>query len=188
MRLFVALDLSDALREELALLRGSLPNVQWIPKDNYHLTLRFIGEVSARADQDDIDLALSRLSWEPFDLSLLGAGLRENTTNDTLTIHVERSEALTNLQANIEKHLRRAGCTTLRKRFHPEIALGHLSSSRREEAARWVQAHNLFRSAPMNVQHVTLFESLKGFGQHTYVPQAEYAWCPDMPLVPEYED
>lgn len=188
MRLFVALDLPAALREELALLRGSLPNVQWIPKENYHLSLRFIGEVPSRADQEDIDLALSRLAWTPFELSLLGADLRENTTHDTLTIGVERNTALTALQGNIDNILRRAGCPPLRKRFQPQIALGHLSCSRREEAARWVQAHNLFRSPPMSVQHVTLFESLKGFDQHTYVPQAEYAWRPDIQLVPEYDD
>ncbi|QDH25906.1 RNA 2',3'-cyclic phosphodiesterase [Neokomagataea tanensis] len=187
MRLFVALDLSAPLRDELALLRGSLPNVQWIPKDNYHLTLRFIGEVTSRAEQEEIDLALGQLSWAPFELSLLGAGLREHTKTDTLIIHIEQNDALTALQSQIEKLLRRAGCDTLKKRFHPHIALGHISSTRREESARWVQAHNLFRSTPMSVQHVTLFESLKGFDQRTYVHQAEYAWHPNMTLVPGEE-
>ena len=45
MRLFVALDLPWALRERLAMLSGSgIPGARWVPPENYHLTLRFIGE------------------------------------------------------------------------------------------------------------------------------------------------
>ncbi|MFT9298471.1 MAG: RNA 2',3'-cyclic phosphodiesterase, partial [Gluconobacter sp.] len=69
MRLFVALDLSPSQREALALLRGTLPGVQWVPSENYHLALRFIGEITYRYMMGEIDLALYRLSWEPLDIS-----------------------------------------------------------------------------------------------------------------------
>ncbi len=46
MRLFVALDLPDALRQSLAAWRPDLPDARWTPAERLHLTLRFLGNVS----------------------------------------------------------------------------------------------------------------------------------------------
>lgn len=165
-----------------------MPNVQWTPIEHYHITLRFIGDVTSRADMAEIDFWLSQLSWSPFDLALHGVGLREGTTLDSLIVNVERTDALSALHTQIERALRRAGCGPLRnRRFQPCVAIGTLSPLRRAGAAAWVQVHNLFRSPPMSVQHVTLFESIRGSEQPVYRPQADYAWCPDLSLVPQDE-
>lgn len=58
-RLFVALGLPAAVCERLTLIRAPLPGARWIPAENMHVTLRFVGEV-APAVADDIDDALSR--------------------------------------------------------------------------------------------------------------------------------
>ena len=50
-RLFTGLEIPTDLADSLALLRGGLPGARWIDRENYHLTLRFIG---------DIDDALAR--------------------------------------------------------------------------------------------------------------------------------
>ena len=44
-RLFVALPIPEELREELAGLAGGIQGARWVPPENYHLTLRFIGEI-----------------------------------------------------------------------------------------------------------------------------------------------
>lgn len=188
MRLFVALDLPPAQREALARFRGTMPGVQWTAAESYHLTLRFIGQVTSRHMLEEIDLSLSRLAWSPFALSLLGADLREGMANDSLTIGVERSDALNALQTQVDSALRRAGVAAARRKFQPGVTIGHLSVSQRPDAARWVQSHNLFRSAPMAVQHVTLFESVRSGGEPVYVPRAEYAWHPHMPLGDDDDD
>ena len=50
-RLFTALEIPAETRLSLSMLRGGLPGARWIDPENYHLTLRFIG---------DIDDALAR--------------------------------------------------------------------------------------------------------------------------------
>src|SRR5438067_8940962 len=44
-RLFTALEIPPDIAQSLAMLRGGLPGARWIDPENYHLTLRFIGEV-----------------------------------------------------------------------------------------------------------------------------------------------
>ena len=44
-RLFTGLEIPDDIRESLSMLRGGLPGARWIDPENYHLTLRFIGDV-----------------------------------------------------------------------------------------------------------------------------------------------
>ena len=58
MRLFVALDLPEDLRDRLTHLQQGVPAARWVPPENMHLTLRFIGEVDGHQARD-IDAALA---------------------------------------------------------------------------------------------------------------------------------
>ena len=56
MRLFIAVNLPDALRQELwaaaaALRRGDFP-VKWVAADALHLTLKFLGEVAPEREPE----------------------------------------------------------------------------------------------------------------------------------------
>lgn len=74
MRLFVGLELPWEVRERLAELSGSgIPGARWVPIENYHLTLRFIGEVPPyRAEE--LDEALAALRGKRFAFELSGVG------------------------------------------------------------------------------------------------------------------
>ena len=73
MRLFVALQPTEPARESLASLADDIPDIRWVPRGQLHLTLRFIGEVSAD-DTDKIAGALARVRVQPFFLELTGTG------------------------------------------------------------------------------------------------------------------
>src|SRR5438128_658686 len=44
-RLFTGLEIPATWAEELSMLRGGIPGARWIDPENYHMTLRFIGDV-----------------------------------------------------------------------------------------------------------------------------------------------
>ena len=130
MRLFVALDLPWGLRDALFHLAGGIPGARWIPPENYHLTLRFIGEVPPTC-AEEIDLALTTLRARKLSLTIAGVGCFSKAGRQTqLWAGVERSEALDRLQAKIENALQRAGLEPERRRFTPHVTLARLRRHR----------------------------------------------------------
>ena len=72
-RLFTGLEVPKPVVERLALLRSGLNGARWIPEDNYHVTLRFIGDVDD-AVADDVVSALAKVRAECFALRVMGLG------------------------------------------------------------------------------------------------------------------
>src|SRR6476469_10853920 len=66
-RLFTGLEIPAALGEQLSLLRGGLPGARWIDPENYHLTLRFVGDVDDQTAREVASL-LGRVRRGPFEL------------------------------------------------------------------------------------------------------------------------
>ena len=175
MRLFVGLDLPWDLRERLASLAGGIPGARWLPPENYHITLRFIGEVAAH-QAEEIDHSLAALRARGFDLSLTGVGTFEKAGRPVqLWVGVERNPQLDLLQSKIETACQRAGLERERRRFAPHVTLARLDNAAEGKLAGFVQAHNLFRSPPVPVEHFTLFSSLLGKEASVYTPEVEYA-------------
>jgi 2'-5' RNA ligase len=179
MRLFVALDLPWSLRERLSMLSGSgIPGARWVPPENYHLTLRFIGETPAHR-AEDIDLALAGLRGRGFSLTFAGLGVftkggPKGGRSTTLWVGVERNQQLDHLQGKIETALQRAGLEPERRRFTPHVTLARLDAVPEAKLAAFVQAHNLFRFEPVPIAHFTLFSSLLGKEQSVYTAEVEY--------------
>ncbi|WP_338663644.1 RNA 2',3'-cyclic phosphodiesterase [Pararoseomonas sp. SCSIO 73927] len=173
-RLFVALALPEELRTQLSMLTGGIQGARWVPPENYHLTLRFIGEVEGwRADE--VDEALSAIRCKPFELSLRGVGTFEKAGRiETLWIGVEKTEGLTHLQSKIETALQRMGLDPERRRFAPHVTLAKTGKAPSHKLVEWVQSHNLFRAPPVPMEHFTLFSSRLGKESPVYIPEVEY--------------
>lgn len=175
MRLFIALDLPWAIKRDLGGLAFNLPGARWVPEENFHLTLRFIGETN-RLQAEEIDHALNALNGRGFVFSLSGVGwFEKNGRVNTLYAGVERNEALLKLQTKIETALHRGGLVLDRRRFTPHVTLARLDMPVTQTLTDFVQANNLYRSAPIRADNVTLFSSFLSKPQPTYTSEAEYS-------------
>jgi RNA 2',3'-cyclic 3'-phosphodiesterase len=176
MRLFVALDLPWALRQRLTSLAGQgIPGAKWVTPENYHLTLRFIGE-APRHLAEEIDLALTGLRARDFALTLSGVGTFAKAGRPvSLWVGVERNPQLDHLRGKIETALQRVGLEPERRKFSPHVTLARLDNASEARLVAFVQMHNLFRSEPVPVECFTLFSSRLGKEQPVYTAEVEYA-------------
>jgi 2'-5' RNA ligase len=174
MRLFAGIDLPWELRERLAALCSSLPGARWVPRENLHLTLRFIGEVTPN-QAEEIDLALAAMRGKRFPLTAAGIGTFDRAARPvTLWVGVERNPGLDHLQAKVETALQRAGVAPEKRRFQPHITLAKLDVAAEAKLGLFVQTHNLFRAGPFEIDHITLFSSLLGKEASVYTAEVEY--------------
>ena len=174
MRLFVGLDMPELLRDRLTALCGSLAGARWTPPENFHLTLRFIGET--RPDvAEEVDHALAAIRAPAFSLTLSGTGtFNRGGRPSALWAGLERNEPLEHLRNKIETALQRIGLPPDRKRFQPHITLARVDGITEAVLAGWVQAHNLLRSESVPITHFTLFSSQLGKEQPVYTAEVDY--------------
>ena len=174
MRLFVALELPLEARIRLSRLASGLPGARWLPPDNYHLTLRFLGEMPGHR-AEELDHALAALRGRRFTLQLAGVGVFEKAGRpQALWAGVERNPQLDHLQNKVETAVQRIGFEPERRRFTPHVTLARLDGAPPSKLAEWVQAHNLLRADPVAVEHFTLFSSRLGKDAAVYTAEVEY--------------
>lgn len=173
-RLFVALDFPEDVRQRLVGLGGGVPGARWTEADNLHLTLRFIGEVPE--DQTaEIDDALSEISAPAFDVTLDGVGVFGSNRNArVLWAGVERSDALSHLQSKVESALVRCGLPAEERKFSPHITLARLKDAPKDRIGRFIEERGLFRAGPIRMDHFTLYRSHLGKGAAVYEALREY--------------
>jgi 2'-5' RNA ligase len=107
LRLFVGIEFPPELKLRLSLLQSGIAGARWIDPGNFHLTLRFIGEID-EGTAADVDEALLPLKSRPFSVQLGGVGVFGGDKLRTLWVGVEREPALLTLQGKIELALIRA--------------------------------------------------------------------------------
>ena len=125
-RLFTGLEVPHEVGFALSLKRGGLQGARWIDPDNYHITLRFIGDVDHTTANEVAD-ALDRLSdSEAFSVRLSHLGWFGGDKPRALYAGVDNNVALQRLQAAQERVLQRLGLAPEGRKFVPHVTLAPL--------------------------------------------------------------
>jgi 2'-5' RNA ligase len=173
-RLFVGLPLPETVRERLGMLASGVPGARWVPFENLHLTLRFIGEVDGPT-AGQLAEALDRIEAEAFDLALAGVGcFASRRRARVLWAAAEPEPALAHLYEKVESALVRAGCAPEGRKFKAHVTLARLKDSPRGRVGPWVEANNLFRAGPFRADAFVLFSSTLGREGSVYAQEAVY--------------
>lgn len=172
-RLFSAIDLPEAIREDLDDLSTPLPGVRWKDMDDFHLTLRFIGDVDNPTANEFADL-LANIEVPAFEMRIAGLGTFGGRDPRILWAGVEAGEPLDRLARANERAARAAGLDRAAHPFKPHITLARLKNTDPERLARFLQRRGGFRSEPFYVTHFTLFSSKPRTGGGPYIVEETY--------------
>ncbi|MCW9034352.1 MAG: RNA 2',3'-cyclic phosphodiesterase [Rhodospirillales bacterium] len=174
MRTFVGLALPQPVRDRLALLCTGVEGARWISKENFHLTLHFIGEVDLDM-AEEINANLSRIDFPTFELSLNGVGFFGKPEKPrAVWVGTEINPSLNDLQERIGNSLRRAGVHLEGRKFKPHITLARFKHVKHPGLEAFIQRNLIFQMDPLTIDNFVLFRSHLGHTGAHYEPLAEY--------------
>jgi 2'-5' RNA ligase len=172
-RLFSAIEIPSAIAERLTLLRAGLTGARWIDPENYHVTLRFIGDVDG-ATARDFTSALGEIVASPFELRLNGLGSFGGDKPRAIFASIEPSERLQALQRANERAAREAGLPPEGRNFKPHVTLARLRHARSDAVAAYLERQAHVTAAPFTVSRFVLYSSRNSVGGGPYVVEAAY--------------
>ncbi len=172
-RLFTALEVPAPIAFSLSLLRGGLPGARWIDPENYHITLRFIGDID-HLMADEVARALAKVDRPPFELALEGLDAIGGRKPHAIVASVGTSPALKVLQAEHERIIQRIGLEPERRRFRPHVTLARIRSASQGDAAAYLALRGDFRTAPFPVGRFVLLSSRASKGGGPYLVEEAY--------------
>ena len=170
-RSFIAIDLPDSLNEALERASIQLQNrlkgqpIRWVPVQNIHLTLKFLGDVS----ENNIPMIESIIRAEAaqhriFEISVGGFGVFPNVARPrVLWTSVEAPDELINLQRRLDLESARLGYAPDQREFSPHLTFGRISRNASPKQVR--RASDVLRIYKIGflgaarIDSVTLFRS-----------------------------
>ena len=170
-RLFVAIDLPNAVKGALIALKTEIEGAKWVKAENMHLTLRFIGEVDAAGGRlTPIKDALATVKGEAFDMTLASVGRFPEGTKKpprVLWVGIESPPALVRLYQSIEAALKGIGFAPDDRGFSAHITLARIDGrsrnappqARSSAFERFLERHVDYRSEPIHVSSFILVNS-----------------------------
>jgi 2'-5' RNA ligase len=167
-RLFVALIPPATVRAELAELASrSLAGVRWTLEENFHLTMRFIGETTPEKSER-FAASLARVRVEPFILPVEGVGVFP-TRGPAKVLWAGAGHAHTRLfqlRKQVDEALLAVDGGLEVRNFHPHFTLGRLGeTTEARELETYLARHKTFEAPPFRVSEFHLMASESELGK-----------------------
>jgi 2'-5' RNA ligase len=173
-RLFTGLEIPSDLAMDLSMLRGGISGARWIEAENYHLTLRFIGDIDDSTARD-IHATLEKIRWPPpFTVTIEELGSFGGARPRALIARAKPAAPLVELQAQQERLMRRIGIAPEPRKFTPHVTLARLRAASCAAVAEYLSARGYFLSRRFEAKRFVLFSSRASTGGGPYVVEAAY--------------
>lgn len=172
-RLFTGLEIPSQTRLMLTMLQGGLRGARWIDPENYHITLRYIGDIDEQLAYE-VASELSRVRRDPVEIRLTGLGSFGNGKPHAIWARVEPTPELYEMQAEQERILQRLGLPAERRKYKPHVTLARLRGTSSTDAANWLSLRGDFKAPPFLADRFVLFSSKSMIGGGPYVVEEAY--------------
>jgi len=172
-RLFAGIEVPEEIGAELARLRQPLPGAKWTDPADFHITLRFAGDVE-RPVAREFAAGLAEIELDAFELRLAGLGAFGGNDPRAIYAGLERSDALAALARATERAARSAGLQPETRAFKPHVTLARLRATPPEAVARVLGRIGAFRSSAFFVPRFVLFSAKPNVGGGPYVAEETY--------------
>lgn len=171
MRCFVAIELSEAIRDALGdvvrLIRSEAPSwtdAKWVRPEHLHITLKFLGELDESAARSlAAELRDSLTSMKPFDLDYAGVTAVPSARRARMlwAEFEDRSGACGSLASTVEGAALRYGVPLEERTFRPHVTLCRARRPAPVAAEVLGDANALVRTVPtsMSVVRATVLSS-----------------------------
>ncbi len=158
-RLFLALELPDTVKTQLSLLPGEIPGARWLDTEQYHITLKFLGDTPASRVAKLVD-ELEGLEFPILHLQALGIGLFPlRGEPETLWIGIENDIHLMRMQRHLEKHLSLRGFPREGRHYFPHISLARLKQPSLPHLGAYLARQAQFKIESMMISDYVLYSS-----------------------------
>jgi len=182
LRAFIAIEfpapLQDAIHRQTARLReaAGAEAVRWVPKDNLHLTLKFLGDISpANLQFINQMLAVEAARYPCFTLSVGGLGAFPGLRRPRiLWVGVQVPPELQTLQHTIESAAARLGYASEERPFSPHLTIGRVRQSaspvEQQDLRQTLESIHVGAIGQAVIEAVTLMKSDLQPGGAVYTP------------------
>jgi len=172
-RLFTGVEIPSEIGQSLSMLRGGLPGARWIDPENYHLTLRFIGDVDDDVAHEIASL-LGRVKRSPFELHVDGVTSFGSKRPRAVVAAVPPVAPLMEVQAEQERLMQRIGLEPEGRKYTPHVTLARLRDASSRQVADYLSSRGYFRTPSFPVERFVLFSSRASIGGGPYFVEASY--------------
>lgn len=161
LRLFIALELPQSVRDKLVKLRGDIPGASWVKPKAMHLTLRFLGDGIPAEQVEPLQDALATVNGRPIKLTLTGVGhFGSKKSPRVLWVGIKPYPALTDLHQQVEAALATVGFAPEDKPFKAHITLARLRKPGQGQAVTaFLDQHDAFREPDIVINDFHLISS-----------------------------
>jgi 2'-5' RNA ligase len=175
-RLFTGLEIPAEVGQMLSNLRGGLPGARWIDPENYHVTLRFIGDIDG-VSANEIASMLFRVDRKPFEVKVQGLTSFGGRKPRAVVATIAPSKPLIELQAELERMMQRIGLNPEGRKFIPHVTLARLHDASDQDVADYLSLRGYFPSKAFMAERFVLFSSRASTGGGPYVVEDAYELC-----------
>jgi len=170
MRLFIAIELPAEVKILLTGMRTAIPGARWVPPEQLHLTLSFLGEVD-EVTYTQLAEKLAEFTAPGFELHFSGTGcFPDRRRPRVLWAGMTESPLLSSLARMVYNAVQLCGIPQEERPFSPHITLARCRQPAGREVSAFLEQHQRLKLPPVKVREFILYQSRLTAQGATHIP------------------